>query len=219
MEFEKVEIEGLILCKPKLINDNRGFFSETFRKDLLENTIKQKINFCQSNTSESKYGTIRGLHFQASPSSQTKLVSVSKGEILDVALDIRKNSSTYGKFYSVILNDKNNFQLYIPKGFAHGFSVLSKEARVHYQVDNYYDNKNEFGINPLDKDLGIDWKIDKENYHISSKDLTHPDFKNINIFLSFEDYLLQALTDNLVKNFIELKVYQITNFYLPIKIN
>ena len=182
MEFEKDEIEGLILCKPKLINDERGFFSEVFRKDLLENTVKQKINFCQSNTSESKYGTIRGLHFQTSPSSQTKLVSVSKGEILDVALDIRKNSSTYGKFYSVILNDKNNFQLLIPKGFAHGFSVLSKEARVHYQVDNYYDNKNEFGINPLDKDLGIDWKISKEKYHISSKDLTHPDLKNIKIF-------------------------------------
>ena len=182
MEFEKDEIEGLILCKPKLINDDRGFFSEVFRKDLLENTVKQKINFCQSNTSESKYGTIRGLHFQTSPSSQTKLVSVSKGEILDVALDIRKNSNTYGKIYSVILNDKNNFQLLIPKGFAHGFSVLSKEARVQYQVDNYYDNKNEFGINPLDKDLAIDWKISKEKYHISSKDLTHPDLKNIKIF-------------------------------------
>ncbi len=182
MEFEKIEIEGLILCKPKLINDSRGFFSEIFRKDLLESITEQKINFCQLNTSESSYGTIRGLHFQVSPSSQSKLVSVSKGEILDVALDIRTNSSTYGKFYSVILNDKNNFQLYIPKGFAHGFSVLSKEARVHYQVDNYYDNKNEFGINPLDKDLGIDWKIDKENYHISSKDLTHHNFKSINIF-------------------------------------
>jgi dTDP-4-dehydrorhamnose 3,5-epimerase len=182
MEFEKVKIEGLILCKPKLINDNRGFFSEVFRKDLLENTINQKINFCQSNTSESKYGTIRGLHFQVSPSSQTKLVSVSKGEILDVALDIRKDSSTYGKFYSVILNDKNNFQLYIPKGFAHGFSVLSKEARVQYQVDNFYDEKNEFGINPLDNNLGIDWKINNENYHISGKDLNHPDLKNINFF-------------------------------------
>ena len=112
MEFEKVEIEGLILCKPKLINDDRGFFSELFRKDLLENTLKQKINFCQSNTSESKYGTIRGLHFQTSPSSQTKLVSVSKGQILDVALDIRKNSKTYGKFYSIILNDNNNFQFF-----------------------------------------------------------------------------------------------------------
>ena len=182
MEFEKVEIEGLILCKPKLINDSRGFFSEVFRKDLLESIVEKKINFCQSNTSESKYGTIRGLHFQISPSSQSKLVSVSKGEILDVALDIRKNSSTYGKFYSVILDDKNNFQLYIPPGFAHGFSVLSKEARVHYQVDNYYDNKNEFGINPTDSDLGIDWKIEKENYHISSRDLTHPNFKNINNF-------------------------------------
>ena len=182
MEFEKVEIEGLVLCKPKLIYDNRGFFSEIFRKDLLEKFINKKTKFCQSNTSESSYGTIRGLHFQVSPSSQSKLVSVSKGEILDVALDIRTNSSTYGKFYSVILNDKNNFQLYIPKGFAHGFSVLSKEARVHYQVDNYYDNKNEFGINPLDKDLGIDWKIDKENFHISNKDLTHPNLKNINIF-------------------------------------
>ena len=117
-----------------------------------------------------------------SPSSQSKLVSVSKGEILDVALDIRKDSSTYGKFYSVILNDKNNFQLYIPKGFAHGFSVLSKEARVHYQVDNFYDEKNEFGINPLDSNLAIDWKINKENYHISRKDLIHPDLKNINFF-------------------------------------
>ena len=182
MEFEKVEIEGLILCKPKLIYDSRGFFSESYRKDLLESIIEQRINFCQLNTSESKYGTIRGMHFQAYPSGQTKLVSVSKGEILDVALDIRTSSSTYGKFYSVKLNDKNNFQLYIPKGFAHGFSVLSKEARVQYQVDNFYDKKNEFGINPLDNNLGIDWKINKENYQISSKDLNHPDFKNINFF-------------------------------------
>ncbi len=182
MEFEKVEIEGLILCKPKLIYDNRGFFSETFRKDLLEKITEKKLNFCQSNTSESTYGTIRGLHFQISPSSQSKLVSVSKGKILDVVLDIRKNSNTYGKVYSVILDDNNNFQLYIPRGFAHGFSVLSKEARVHYQVDNYYDKHNEYGINPLDKDLAINWKIDKENHHISNKDLTHPNLKNINIY-------------------------------------
>jgi dTDP-4-dehydrorhamnose 3,5-epimerase len=181
MKFKKCEIKGLFLCKPKLIFDNRGFFSEIFRKDLLEDITGRKINFCQSNMSESSYGTIRGLHFQISPSSQSKLVSVSKGEILDIALDIRTSSSTYGKFYSVKLNEKNNFQLYIPKGFAHGFSVLSKEARVHYQVDNYYDKKNEFGINPLDKNLAIDWKISKEKYNISSKDLSHPDFKNINV--------------------------------------
>jgi len=182
MEFEKCEIEGLVLCKPKLIFDNRGFFSEIFRKDLLERYTGKKLNFCQSNTSESTYGTIRGLHFQTYPSSQSKLVSVSKGEILDVALDIRADSSTYGKFYSTVINDKNNFQLYIPKGFAHGFSVLSKEARVNYQVDNFYDNKNEFGINPLDNNLGIDWKINKDNYHVSSKDLDNPEFKNINVF-------------------------------------
>ncbi len=182
MEFEKFEIEELVLCKPKLIFDNRGFFSELFRKDLLEKITKKKLNFCQSNTSESTYGTIRGLHFQISPSSQSKLVSVSKGEILDVALDIRKNSITYGKFCSVVLNDSNNFQLYIPPGFAHGFSVLSKEARVNYSVDNYYDKKNEYGINPLDKDLAIDWKINNEKYNISNKDFNLPDFKNINIF-------------------------------------
>ena len=182
MEFEKVKIEGLILCKPKLINDSRGFFSEIFRKDLLESILEQKINFCQSNTSESKYGTIRGLHFQISPSSQSKLVSVSKGEILDVALDIRKNSSTYGKFYSVILDDKNNFQLYIPPGFAHGFSVLSKQARIVYQVDNYYNKENESGLNPLDKELNIDWKINKEYYNISKKDLNSPNLKDINPF-------------------------------------
>lgn len=182
MEFEKFEIEELVLCKPKLIFDNRGFFSEIFRKDLLEKITRKKLNFCQSNTSESTYGTIRGLHFQISPSSQSKLVSVSKGEILDVALDIRKNSNTYGKFCSVVLNDSNNFQLYIPPGFAHGFSVLSKEARVHYHVDNYFDKKNEFGINPLDKDLAIDWKINNEKYNTSNKDFNLPDFKNINIF-------------------------------------
>jgi dTDP-4-dehydrorhamnose 3,5-epimerase len=105
MKFKKCEINGLFLCKPKLIFDNRGFFSEIFRKDLLEDITGRKINFCQSNISESSYGTIRGLHFQISPSSQSKLVSVSKGEILDIALDIRTSSSTYGKFYSVKLNE------------------------------------------------------------------------------------------------------------------
>ena len=155
MEFEKVEIEGLILCKPKLINDSRGFFSEIFRKDLLESILEQKINFCQSNTSESKYGTIRGLHFQISPSSQSKLVSVSKGEILDVALDIRKNSKTYGKFYSLILNDINNLQLYIPPGFAHGFGGLENENIVQYSCTKYRHKNSEGGILWNDNDLKI----------------------------------------------------------------
>ena len=115
MEFEKCKIEGLVLCKPKLINDSRGFFSEVFRKDLLENTIKQKINFCQSNTSESKYGTIRGLHFQVSPSSQSKLVSVSKGEILDVALDIRTSLVLMVSFTLLYLMIKIIFNYTYPK--------------------------------------------------------------------------------------------------------
>ena len=136
----------------------------------------------QSNLSRSKKGVLRGLHFQTYPFAQTKLVGVSKGEILDLIVDIRKESKTYGKGIQIILNDTNHYQLLVPKGFAHGFLVLSDTAEVHYQVDNYYSSENEFGINPLDKDLAIDWKINKENYHISSKDLDNPCFKNINFF-------------------------------------
>ena len=137
MKFEKLEINGLVLCKPKVIKDERGFFSETFRKDLLENFISEKLDFCQHNTSQSSFGVLRGLHFQTKPKAQTKLISVSHGEILDVVLDVRKGSPSYGKHCSVILNDINNFQLLVPKGFAHGFISLSEVARVNYQVDNY----------------------------------------------------------------------------------
>tara|TARA_B100001093_G_scaffold65791_1_gene55726 strand:- start:2885 stop:3439 length:555 start_codon:yes stop_codon:yes gene_type:complete len=170
MKFEKVGIDGLILCKPKIIKDERGFFSETFRKDLLENFISEKLDFCQNNTSESSFGVLRGLHFQASPKTQTKLISVSHGEILDVALDIRKKSPTYGKHFSVILNDINNFQLLVPKGFAHGFISLSKIVKVNYQVDNYYSNKDEFIINPFDEDLKINWILEKNQIIINQKD-------------------------------------------------
>ena len=170
MEFEKVGIEGLVLCKPKLIEDKRGFFSETFRKDLLENFISKKLDFCQHNTSQSSFGVLRGLHFQTSPKAQTKLVSVSNGEILDVALDIRKDSPTYGKHYSIILNDINNFQLLVPKGFAHGFISLSESVRVNYQVDNYYSPENEFGIYPFDNDLKINWILEKNQIIINNKD-------------------------------------------------
>tara|TARA_B100001059_G_scaffold235416_1_gene280927 strand:- start:2808 stop:3362 length:555 start_codon:yes stop_codon:yes gene_type:complete len=170
MEFEKLKINGLVLCKPKLINDKRGFFSETFRKDLLEDFISTKLDFCQHNTSESSFGVLRGLHFQTAPKAQTKLVSVLNGEILDIALDIRKDSPTFGKHCSVILNDKNNFQLLIPKGFAHGFISLSDVVRVNYQVDNYYSLENEFGINPFDEDLKINWIIEKNQIIINNKD-------------------------------------------------
>ena len=174
MKFETCEIKGLIICKPKIINDKRGFFTETFRKDLFDNFTGAISSFCQTNCSESNYGTIRGLHFQISPSSQSKLVSVQKGEILDVVLDLRRNSKTFGKYFCIILNDINNYQFFIPSGFAHGFSVLSNTARVQYMVDNFYDKKNEFGINPLDENLNIDWKVN--NPIISEKDIAHPNF-------------------------------------------
>ena len=173
MEFEKLKIDGLVLCKPKIIEDERGFFSENFRKDLLEDFISKKLDFCQHNTSKSSFGILRGLHFQTAPKAQTKLVSVSNGEILDVVLDIRKDSPSYGKHCSVILNDINNFQLLIPKGFAHGFVSLSEIARVDYQVDNYYSSENEFGINPFDNDLNINWILDKNQIIINKRDRSH----------------------------------------------
>ena len=179
MQLLECEIEGLILIKPKKIPDKRGFFCEVFRKNELEKLTSKKITFCQSNLSKSVYGTIRGLHYQIYPSSQSKLVSVVSGEILDVVVDIRKKSNTFGKIYSVILNDINNYILFIPKGFAHGFSVLSNAATILYNVDNYYHKECERGINPLDSDLAIDWMVKKEKNIISEKDQSLPNFNSI----------------------------------------
>ena len=153
---EKFDIEGPILCKPKIIKDERGFFTEIFRKDLIEDFLNEKFNFCQSNLSKSKNGVLRGLHFQTYPYAQTKLVSVSKGEILDLIVDIRKGSKTYGKGIQIILDDTSHYQLLVPKGFAHGFLVLSDTAEVHYQVDNYYSKDCDHVINSLDPKLNID---------------------------------------------------------------
>ena len=182
MEFEKLKIDDLVLCKPKIIEDDRGFFSETFRKDLLEDYISEKLDFCQHNISNSSFGVVRGLHFQTAPKAQTKLVSVSSGEILDVVLDIRKDSPSYGKHYSVILNDINNFQLLVPKGFAHGFIALSEVAIVNYQVDNYYSPENEFGINPFDKALKINWILEKNQIIINSKDKSHKNLSDSPVY-------------------------------------
>ena len=139
MEFEKFDIEGPVLCKPVIKEDERGFFAEVFRKDLLEDFLNEKFNFCQSNLSRSKKGVLRGLHFQTYPFAQTKLVSVSKGEILDLIVDIRRESLTYGKGTQIILNDTNHYQLLVPKGFAHGFLVLSDIAEVQYKTtENWF---------------------------------------------------------------------------------
>ena len=182
MEFERLKIDGLVLCKPQIIKDERGFFAETFRKDLLEDFISKKLDFCQNNSSESSFGVLRGLHFQTVPKAQTKIISVSRGEILDIVLDIRKDSATYGKHCSVILNDINNYQLFIPVGFAHGFVSLSNIVRLNYQVDNYYSSENEVGINPFDEDLKINWILEKNQIIINDKDKSSKNLSKLPLY-------------------------------------
>ncbi len=169
MEFEKFDIEGPVLCKPKIKEDERGFFAEIFRKDLLEDFLNEKFNFCQSNLSRSKKGVLRGLHFQTYPFAQTKLV--------DLIVDIRKESLTYGKGTQIILNDTNHYQLLVPKGFAHGFLVLSDIAEVHYQVDNYYNKDYDHGINSLDPKLNFDLEAYCDKIIRSKKDSISPNIE------------------------------------------
>jgi dTDP-4-dehydrorhamnose 3,5-epimerase len=182
MKFYKTEINGLIICQPKKHYDDRGFFSETFRKDLFENFLGYKVNFCQENFSESKFGVLRGLHFQKKPFSQSKLVSVINGKILDVVVDIRKDSKHYGKNFSIELDDNENKQLFIPRGFAHGFIVLSESAKVCYKVDNYYNPESECGLNYNDPLLNIDWKLSSDSIIVMNKDKAYPQFNSINHF-------------------------------------
>ena len=176
MKFTQAKIPGLIICQPFKINDERGFFTESFRKDLFENYLGSKINFCQENLSNSNYVVLRGLHFQIEPFAQSKLVNVLKGKILDVVIDLRKSSKYYGKSYNIELDDVECKQLFIPKGFAHGFVVLSKTARVCYKVDNYYNQESERGLNYNDPSLRIDWKIDEKSIILSEKDKSYPPF-------------------------------------------
>jgi len=177
MEFKCTGISEVIVCEPKVYGDDRGYFAETFRQDKLEKFLGYKINFCQDNESKSAKGVLRGLHYQLPPYAQTKLVRVIEGEVLDVAVDIRKNSPTFGKYISVILTGDNKKQLLVPRGFAHGFVVLSKSATFAYKVDNYYSPDNERGIVFDDKDLEIDWILDKKYFLLSKKDLNQRVFK------------------------------------------
>ena len=182
MKFKRLPIQGLILIQPSSYIDNRGSFKETFRKDLFEDFIGKKINFVQDNESVSSFGVLRGLHYQLDPYAQSKLVRVSDGSVLDVAVDLRKNSKTFGRHFSVELSSKNNTQLFIPRGFAHGFVVLSDTATFCYKVDNFYNKDNSRGIYYADKDLNIDWKINKKNLIISKIDLSNDLFKDCENF-------------------------------------
>jgi len=176
MKINKTYIEGLLIIEPQLFKDDRGFFYESYNKKKLDKKIK--IIFVQDNESKSIKGVIRGLHFQAPPFEQTKLVRCVSGNILDVAVDLRKNSKTYGKSFSIELSSKNNKQLFVPKGFAHGFQVLSETAIVNYKVDEYYNPDSDSGLIWNDKDLSIDWNLDIKPI-LSDKDLKLDLFKNL----------------------------------------
>ena len=184
MKFKRLQIPDIILCEPIVHKDNRGYFTEFFRKDKLEKYLGYNINFCQANESKSSYGVIRGLHYQINPHAQTKLVKVVSGKILDVVVDLRKDSSTFGKHISVELSAENKKSLLIPKGFAHGFLVLSEHATLNYKLDKYYQPKYERGIAFNDKTLGINWGIKSDNIKISPKDSELPKFKDATFFRS-----------------------------------
>ena len=178
MKFFKGKLPGIIICEPKKIKDQRGFFSESFRKDLFENFLGYKIDFCQENLSQSNFGVLRGLHFQKEPFAQSKLITVQYGKILDVVVDIRKNSKYFGKNFSIELDDITNKHLFVPKGFAHGFIVLSKIARISYKVDNYYNPHCEDGLNYNDPQLDIDWKINEKAIIKNKKDGNYSSFNS-----------------------------------------
>lgn len=176
MKINKTFIEDLLIIEPQLFKDDRGFFYESYNKNNLDKVTN--IVFVQDNESKSDKGVIRGLHFQAPPFEQTKLVRCISGNILDVAVDLRTNSKTYGKSFSIELSSENNRQLFVPKGFAHGFQVLSEIAIVSYKVDNYYNPDSDSGLIWNDKDLSIDWNLDLKPI-LSKKDLKLISFKEL----------------------------------------
>ena len=172
MEVIKTAIEGLLIIKPRVFEDARGYFFESFSQRDFEAQVG-KVNFVQDNESMSSYGVMRGLHFQRPPFTQSKLVRCVKGSVLDVAVDIRKGSPTYGQHVAIELSEQNRLQFFIPHGFAHGFSVLSETAVFQYKCDNFYAPQADDGISILDQSLGIDWRIPVEQAILSEKDTRH----------------------------------------------
>lgn len=184
MPFITTDIQGLIIFEPKVFEDSRGYFFEAFNKEVFK-AAGINLQFVQDNQSQSAFGVIRGLHYQLNPFAQSKLVRVLSGSILDVALDIRTGSPTFGQSFCIELSAENKKQLFIPAGFAHGFSVLSEKAEVIYKCDNFYDKSSEAGIRFDDPALNIDWEIATENAIISEKDILLPlftDCKNNFVF-------------------------------------
>lgn len=174
MKIIQTEIQGLLIIEPDVYGDRRGYFFESFNRKRFEEMTGMTVDFVQDNESLSTYGVVRGLHFQKPPRAQAKLVRVVKGRVLDVAVDLRKDSPTYGHHVSVELSDENHRQLFIPKGFAHGFSVLSEEVVFQYKCDDYYAPETEGAVAWDDPDLAIDWQIPAEKIILSEKDRNHP---------------------------------------------
>lgn len=170
MKITETELKGCFILEPSVFEDERGCFYEAFNKKKLEEALGYQVNFVQDNVSVSKYGVVRGLHYQEAPFAQAKLVSVSKGRVQDVVVDLRKENSTYLKHVSVELSDVNRKMLFIPKGMAHGFAVISDEAEFRYKVDEYYNKESEKGLFFNDPKLQIDWSIDDNDIILSEKD-------------------------------------------------
>jgi len=178
LKFAPQSIPEVVLIKPTVHGDNRGYFMESFRQDLFEEAIGYKVNFIQDNESKSTKGVLRGLHYQLPPYAQAKLVRVIEGSVLDVAVDIRKSSTTFGQYVAAELTAENKHQLFVPHGFAHGFIVLSDSATFTYKVDNYYAPEHDRGIAFDDNDLDIDWQLPLELLQLSDKDKSHPALAN-----------------------------------------
>ena len=188
MEIKQTAIPGVVLIEPRLFKDDRGYFFESFsQRDF--NTQVRKIRFVQDNESKSSYGVLRGLHFQKPPHAQSKLVRVIKGAVLDVAVDIRRGSPTFGQHVAVELTEENHLQFFIPRGFAHGFSVLSEEVIFQYKCDNFYAPQSEGALAWDDPDLGIDWKVPADRVILSEKDKHHPRLKEAEWLFDYHEDL------------------------------
>ncbi|WP_445946116.1 dTDP-4-dehydrorhamnose 3,5-epimerase [Shewanella sp.] len=189
MKFSRTNISDVVVCEPLVHGDERGYFFESFREDKLAEFLGYSVRFVQDNESLSTKGVLRGLHYQLPPHAQSKLVRVINGEVLDIAVDLRVGSDTFGQHVSVVLSGENKKQLFIPRGFAHGFVVLSESATFAYKVDNYYSPECDRGIAFSSPTIAIDWQLDRNELVISSKDMKQPDFLDSKEFFSIEDEL------------------------------
>ena len=178
MNIIKTDIEGLLVIEPRVFGDSRGYFFESYNTKAFEEAVGN-VTFVQDNESKSSYGVVRGLHFQKPPYAQAKLVRVVKGKVLDIAVDLRKNSPTFGKYVAMELSEENHRQMFIPRGFAHGFSVLSEEVIFQYKCDNYYAPQAEGALAWDDPDVAIDWGVPAESVILSEKDSRHPKLKDL----------------------------------------